>query len=158
MFMSRAVFFCHDLYCSVGQWFMKYSCSHGKYCNCLLIPTKRISNAVPLSACLQWAVQIVFFVKVRIHFITVTERSWGEMHTLPLLSCDVCVHQSQVLADTRGILSTTRAQLWPQKTCYVIKQNKRTIWPNKTDLSNYLCWHLKSNLDPVLMLPNSGLV
>lgn len=65
------------------------------------------------------------FVKVRIHFITVTERSRGEMHTSPLLSCDVCVHQSQVHADARGILSTTLVKVWQKKTCCVLRTKEQ---------------------------------
>lgn len=67
------------------------------------------------------------FVKVRIHFITVTERSRGEMHTSPLLSCDVCVHQSQLLADARGILSATLVKVWQKKTCCVLKQKNNLV-------------------------------
>ncbi len=62
------------------------------------------------------------FVKVRIHFITLMERSCGEMHTLCPLSHDVCVHQSQVHAGTRRIFSWTPVKVTENLLC--------SIWPN----------------------------
>lgn len=44
-------------------------------------------------------------VEVRNHFIAVTERSCGEMHTTPLLFWGLCVHPSQAFAGAEGISS-----------------------------------------------------